>query len=380
MCLLTSGGVVAADAVLMCVGEGGEGAFADFGGMRGFIPGLWATEQIASIPRQTKVAVAGTSLSAVDVVGQLRAQGHEGPIYACARTRGLPKVQGPREGYTMRTLTDEWRSRHCATSDALPIAVVARGLRDELDHAIGRPYDPSRVDPREIFSRRDRQARSALPELAVLSESITQANTGNHWASVMEALGEMTPSVWHAIAMEDRAQFLRARYGIWSEYRHPIPLQNAEMLRDAMTDGQLTVHKGVQSVRPYGSGWRTTTAGTDITSDYLVDVTGFHLPRRLNRHKLLSSMLDRQMLSPHPLGGVRVDIDTCRVQSPVGAPTLALYVAGALTVGTHLYTNALETNVANATRAAHDLVHALTAANPLRRERSGHERAPVRYA
>ncbi|HUN35849.1 MAG TPA: FAD/NAD(P)-binding protein [Trebonia sp.] len=302
----------------------------------------WGPGAMDGVPAGARVGIVGTSLTAVDVLLSLRAQGHYGPIVCASRRRGLPKVQpATRTPYVCRHVTGQaLRDSTAGFSEPLTLAKAAALYEAELAEVLPRPVDwPSVIEP---------PACSAASQLRA---DIAQAEAGQvDWYLALDATSDITPSVWRHLSDEGKSAFLRRYSSVWSMYRHPMPLVNARLVADLFEQGVLEVVTGLNAVTATLNGRFELSGTQQRTVDYLVNATGTGTQPWLTGSPLLGTLLGQGHLRAHPLGGVDVDFDTLQAYRRDGALSRRLFFIGPLTRGVHFYTNSIETNLANAER------------------------------
>ena len=356
--------------LVLAAGESRYNALDQHVGQPHFIASPWETAEIAALPSSANIALAGSSLSAVDACLQLLAQRHSGRISCFSRSRGFPKVQGAFEYYQPAIIDRQWLKQATgAGRHDVPLRTVAAGLKEELDHCMDAPYEPGDPDPREWFSAEGRSVRLREGEATVFAASVeTAARTPTRWYYALDSLSPLLPELWRAIVEPDQLRFLRSYRSTWNEYRHSMPLVSATALLPAVADGQIAIRRGLKSAHPTMTGgrrgWRITSVRDnsrphDEEYDFLVDATGGQIQTAVHRDPLLRSATRRGILRPDARGGVRVDFETCQVEDALGDLSENLYLIGPLTFGTHFYTNSFEMNRANASRVAGEIERAL---------------------
>jgi uncharacterized NAD(P)/FAD-binding protein YdhS len=154
----------------------------------------WDAERKNEIPRDAAVLIAGTGLTAVDVVAELLHRRHAGPIFAFSRRALLPRCHG-----AATTFPEGWQR-------ALPSSL------------------------RAVLKR--------VRELAGGDAS------GDRWRGVMTVLRTMAPALWATWDLAERRRFLRHVRPFWDVHRHRLaPLVHAR-LAGAIARGQLTILRG----------------------------------------------------------------------------------------------------------------------------------------
>lgn len=154
----------------------------------------WDADRKAAIARTAPILLAGTSLTAVDVVSELLERRHTGPITAFSRRGLLPRSHGP-------------------------VAAVPEGLR--------------------------RAFPSSLPAIVQRVRELTSDDPrGDRWRGVFTELRSMAPALWAAWGPDEQRRFLRHVRPFWDVHRHRVaPAVHARLTR-AIARGQLTVLRG----------------------------------------------------------------------------------------------------------------------------------------
>jgi uncharacterized NAD(P)/FAD-binding protein YdhS len=251
----------------------------------------WDAEQKSDIPKDAAVLLAGTSLTAVDIITELLHRRHEGPIVAVSRRGLLPRPHGPiaaaPEGFV-----------HALPSSLRDVVRFVRGL--------------SNNDPR-----------------------------GDKWRRAFTELRGIAPSLWRNWTVAERKRFLRHVRPFWDAHRHRVaPRVHAKVAR-AIQSGQVRIVRGrIESIEHqvardglrvtvrHGYGTRTLDAAR------LVNCTGPEPHPAHSVNPLLQGLLGDGLARADALGlGLAVDADS-RVVATNGSAHASLYALGTLTRGT----------------------------------------------
>lgn len=154
----------------------------------------WEADRKNGIPSDAAVLIAGTGLTAVDVVAELLHRSHAGPIFAFSRRALVPRSHGA---------------------------------------AVAFPEGLHRVFPASL-----RAIVKRVRELAGEDAS------GDRWRGVMTELRSMAPALWAGLDPSEQRRFLRHVRPFWDVHRHRIaPVVHAR-LSHAIARGQLTIVRG----------------------------------------------------------------------------------------------------------------------------------------
>ncbi|OJJ76719.1 hypothetical protein ASPBRDRAFT_39189 [Aspergillus brasiliensis CBS 101740] len=333
---LAGGSHLAAQSVVLALGNFTSTFHTHLLDKPGFFPSPWPTSQLKTIPTDASVLIIGSRLSAVDAALFLSKNGHKGPMTFMSRSGRLAKVQGEPEPYPRR-YTLHTLARDIESNPADGLVKLTTSLMDEIDGV-------NKGDWTWI-------QKHASP-LAELRADLHAAKEGNvHWQTVLRHTAPLVERYWRCLPLESQKLFMTKFLTPWMRYRHGMPVQNAQQILNLMETSQLSVVAGeaVHWDDEEGVFIAQTTAGP-IEASYVIEATGqeSHLDRIPS--PLVQSAVQKGLFTPHPMGGVDVDFDTLCASEP------GLYTMGSLTRGTHFYVSAIDRTAAHAARIADALV------------------------
>ncbi|MCP2042961.1 FAD/NAD(P)-binding protein [Pontibacter sp. HSC-36F09] len=159
-----------------------------------YVASPWSAKGLSGLQQQDPLLLIGSSLTMVDLVGSLQAQGHRGKVYVVSRHGLLPQ----------------------------PFDVSTR------------PY-PNLAIPAVAYS-------SALSLFRFIREEIKRAEAeGYTWRSVMDALRDDIPVLWQTLPLKEKKTFLRHIRPYWEVHPHRMPASSAGLLQELQEKGQLEV-------------------------------------------------------------------------------------------------------------------------------------------
>ena len=181
-----------------------------------------------------RVVLVGTGLTALDVVGSLKARGHTTPVHVVSHTGAWPHAHLP-------TLT--WSG------------------------------EPVRVDGAALPSAPE--ALAAWFDAAVQDAKAR----GVPWQAVVDALRPHIASVWQRMSAEERTRFLRDHRPTWERLRHRAPAAQIDAARALEAAGEVVRLRGtVLGGHPNGTAWRlvlgTAEAPVEVVVDQVIVCTG----------------------------------------------------------------------------------------------------------
>lgn len=244
------GALLAADVVALCFGHAVPTPpcpiTRDVAAHPKFVANPWANDAFAAIGSRDRVTIVGTGLTMADVAMSLQAHGHTGPVTAVSRRGLLPLGHG--------------------------------AFISDLDVLEGAPPPRKAIDLLRLVRRR---ARDMQPTFG--------------WQPVVDSLRARLPDVWNALPREEKRKVVRRLLPFWEIHRFRIAPQIDAALRQARSDGVLSVEKGsVMGITLGPAGFEACLLradGTRVTreSDALVLCTG--PDRDLRKNPLVATIL-----------------------------------------------------------------------------------------
>ena len=220
-----------------------------------YFPSPWpAKHLLEKIPEGEKVAVIGTSLSAIEVVLTLTSEGQyirdntneliyvpsaKPRQFALYSRRGLlPKVRGKMGTYRNRFLTREKIGRLMVENQgALTLEAVFQLLNSDLEAAYGHP-----INWKEVVNPTPASA-------GLLKQYLADAEKGDGphgeliWQTVLHQSFDMVREIYLKLRLEDRKRFDEEYTSIFFTHAATQPRINAEKLAALMKSGIVEVFK-----------------------------------------------------------------------------------------------------------------------------------------
>ncbi|MGD9058137.1 MAG: FAD/NAD(P)-binding protein [Desulfobacterales bacterium] len=220
-----------------------------------YFPSPWPAKNLLErIPQGEKVAVLGTSLSAIEVVLTLTSDGHfirddSGKLvyvppanprrFALYSRRGLlPKVRGKMGKYRNTFLTREKLESLIAENQGhLPIEAVFELLNSELEAAYGHAINWKAV----VSPKR--------PPAKLLEQYLEDARHGDGpdgelvWQTVLHQSFDMVREIYLRLSLEDRERFDKTYTSLFFTHAATQPAINAEKMLALMKSGLVEVFK-----------------------------------------------------------------------------------------------------------------------------------------
>ena len=345
--------------VVLALGNLDSRAFPALEGRPGFANSPYPTTGLRSVPKDATVCILGTSLSAVDAIVALAAQGHRGPIEAVSRHGRLPSVRGlHNRSLALSAGFTSWLQAARASGGTLPLDLLVARVREEFISLAGAPAEDLSLLVTQV------------PDpLAFLDQEITLARQQPRpWQAFANALNEVIDLMWQLLSEADRQRFKHEIRPVWMARRVSFPLENALILRELIGMGQLRVSAGFESAQPSaapghfevrlrgGAGQ----APRCIQANALINATSFSTDAARSDVPLLQQMLRQGLAVADPHGGLQADFDTGLLRNAQGAIHPRLSALGSMVAGTYFWTNAMEVNARLAMGQARRLAATLT--------------------
>ncbi len=344
------GKVIDADKVVLAPGNFPTSFFEELNRIKGYIPYPWPVSRIVdSIPKDVPVCILGSGLSAIDTLFTLTANDHRGKINFVSRRGFLPKVQGAPSDYDLKYLNKDHVRR---------ILSKAPGGRLSFDQVKGLFFR----ELEEAENIRDHWLDILNPTgspAQILEKDISKARSGViAYQAALTASAQVTGILWNSMSSDDKMRFDREFKTLWTVYRHPMPLGNAQKILKALESGQLDILSGCRCVRACGEKNFEIDISTrfgltyTIKTPYIINAIGQGLDVTKFKSPLIKRLLHKGLIEPHPNGGIHADFQSSEVRNGKGRSTPGLYAVGEITRGVQLFTNGIVPNMEVSKRIA----------------------------
>jgi uncharacterized NAD(P)/FAD-binding protein YdhS len=254
----------------------------------------------------SRMLLVGTGLTALDVASTLVRAGHRGQIVAVSR-RGL-------------------RPRLHRLAPAIPGLTLLQRVEG----------------PMPEFVRDAAAAPTARGLLRALRRRIRELEAqGGEWYAAFDAMRDVVWQFWPRVPAAERRRFQRWLRPWYDMHRFRAPPQNDALVREAEQAGRVTFRAArVMAARAHGEGLlvalrdRGENRSREERFDYVVNCTGLDPASGARDNPLLTSLLDRGLLTLDASGmGFAVDAQ-CRPVGRDGSTSGALRMLGPPTAGT----------------------------------------------
>ncbi|MDH1630844.1 FAD/NAD(P)-binding protein [Pseudomonas mosselii] len=321
------------DRVAVCIGTAEPHDLFGLGCMPRYIGNpypMWT--RFAGIGSHDHVAIIGTSLSAVDAVLALVAQGHQGPISMLSRNGLLPAVRMPHHDFQYRVLSPELLLGKRDATDNIAWLDWLRIVADEL-RAQGVDIDGLGEELAPVQCARARLVRH-----------LAAAQAGAKWLSVLVDISkDYIEQAWDSLSDADRRAYLGNYHCVFMSLCNPMPPQTAGKLLQLLESGQLSIRGGLETVQPIDErSFRLVHGGGVDQVDWVINATRSETGG-IGKvgEALVGAMVGNGVAQLHPFGGIKVEFGSHRVIDRFGQPSNQVFALGQLASGNHYYTSSL---------------------------------------
>ncbi len=307
-----AGAPLVADAVIIATGNGAPRTPPGFGlellTHPEFIADALRTDRIRALSAEARVLIAGSGLTALDVISTLLRRGHRGGIVVVSRHGLKPSPQRP------------------PTPDGSGARLMARieGAVPDFVTAVGSPPTTRGL-------------------LRALRHRIDAASAkGEPWYAPFDDLRDVVWQVWPRLPVAEKRRFLARLRPYYDAARFRTPPQNESMAAMAEAEGRISYRRarlrGAHAAPEGGFEVSWTGPGIDGTKsehfDAVVNCTGLDPSCGAADNPFLSALVSAGMLRRDETGiGFEVD-GQCRPLARDGTPQPRLRMIGPPTAGT----------------------------------------------
>lgn len=251
----------------------------------------WDECALATAPKEGRILILGSGLSALDVIATFAARGFRGQVTVLSRHGLLPRAHPT-------------------------------------------PYAPAQPLPADVIDRAPPTLRELVPWARAL---VRQAEAeGLPWQQGFDALRPHARHLWQRLSANDRARFMRWVRPYWDVLRHRAPEDMLALVTEGREKGAITLDRGrVISCKPTHAGLTVAIHGRDGRRrhdcfDMIVRCLGPALDQADMNVPLLASLLTTGTAMRDPTGlGIVTDAEGALVDA-AGHSSTQIFALGAL--------------------------------------------------
>lgn len=339
---------------VLCNGNLPSTTFPSLMGRSGYFNNPYpVSELISNIPHNAKVAVLGTSLSAIDAIVALKENGHQEPLLAVSRNGRLPSVRATKRDLsslkapTLQELTSLAESQ----GGSLTLQNVFHFLQQRLEAAGGK------LDWEDILGQGDH------PHHILDKEIEASTHLPRIWQNIAISLNEVIEHIWHLLSQSEKQLFHSEWRSLWMARRATFPMSNALKIKRFIDTGQLRIASGFVDCQPCkitdGYLIRLKNSKGEVHThqvQYVINATSFSTNVTQTEVPLIRSLVQQGLAVPDPYGGVRLDFESGCLIDAENKIVNNISLIGSLAAGTYFWTTSLDVNSRLAFQQAKQIV------------------------
>jgi len=341
------------DIAVICIGNQPATSYQYLIGKKGYIHDAW-NEGLNNIPANEPVVILGSGLTSIDFYLTLKENKHQGKIYFVSNHGFLPKVRPLHILHNLKFLTKEYLEEQIKTNkDKLSLEQIMQLFYKEFETE-NIKFDINTV-LQDLYSKSTQE---------ILQQDIAYSQKQSTSFSILKAIDENISIIWNSMTIKAQQEFDKKFKTLWSIYDYPMPQINAQILLEAIRNGNLEIIKGLESVvyteeeKLFKINFCSENQST-LKISHVINATGNGINVNNIQNQFLQNTLASKTLISHPLGGIDVDFETGRVKTKAGLSS-NIFFAGSLTRGVHFYTNSAVENAKASARIADYIIKTLT--------------------
>ncbi|MGE6964123.1 FAD/NAD(P)-binding protein [Bacillus thuringiensis] len=336
------------DQVLLCIGSTKLNDFYNLNGKSQFIYNPYPfKEKMSFISNYSKIAILGSSLTAIDICLALKENGYLGRIDMLSRRGELPSVRGEIEPYKLKHLTrDSLIQLLLSRSGEITLRDIARLIKEE--------FNTLNLEWKYIFSSNYKDTNIKRR----LETEIRNSKIQGLWQSILLSMNEIIEEYWHFLNQKDKKLYLDKYDSTFQSRRNPMPVTNAIKILKFMNDGQLLIKKGITHInfQEDNSFCAQFNNGEYIVYDWIINATG--PTKNLNNlcgRGLVESLIRNGDAVTDTYGGLKTEFSSGALIGKNGEVDKGLRALGHITCGTYYYTSSIEMIAKHAKAIAEDI-------------------------
>ena len=250
----------------------------------------WDECALATLPRDGRILVLGSGLTAVDVLVMLQARGHHGRVVVLSRRGLLPRTH---------------------------LEPFTSGMSLDAD----------------VILRAPRTVRGLLHWGRQIVRDA--AERGVPWQHAIDAIRVHVPTLWRSLPPAERARFVRKVRPYWDVLRHRAPSDSLAAIDADRASGKLDLRSGkVTSCDPTPTGLEVVLEDSRGRAhgerfDAIVRCIGPALELSDGEASLLADIIEKGFAARDPAGLGIVTDDQARVVAGTGVPSERIFALGA---------------------------------------------------
>ncbi|WP_071827290.1 hypothetical protein [Xenorhabdus doucetiae] len=283
-------------------------------------------KNLSKISSDSKVAIIGTALTAIDIVRALMEKEHSGEIIIFSRSGRIPRIRNEKIITKAIYSTPNYVDELLKKGKIKNISDIYKLIKDELDN---------RKIPIYPLLKWFLWRRNAVSEIKYQLSLIASNYEGMEVA--LNVLHPNIENLWESLPESEKRYFndkIRTKFML---FMNPMPLKAGLLLFHGLEQGTIYIKKDVIDIK-----WKEKLSlivkdESYKEVDYIFNATSpsYELDKfTKGTSDILSELIDENHLKVSPFGGISVNPEN-------GSSSDNIYFLGHITTGVHLLTNSL---------------------------------------
>ncbi len=308
------------DIVHLCIGQLPQTDIYELNHLEGYIGNPFPIESHQDLLLHAQsVGIIGTSLTSLDIIMYLQTHGYNNKIVVTSRAGTLPFIRGHKT--EVQVVADRLLlEKEHPTPDDFIQAVYEETKRHALDFDL-------------LYQLNDMSPLDSLTYQLTILEELGKIQ------AIVDELMITLRKVWNQFKLKDQQQFLKKYKGIFTQLFGPFPEQTARRIISMIEKGQLIYLRGVSDITYADQAFQIKTEQGNEKTEVMVSAvgpnkTGEQLANENHASPLVKRLLQKGILTLHPLGGIAITYPEFSIVTRTGVvDRLKLY--GSLVSTTH---------------------------------------------
>ncbi|GGI40505.1 FAD/NAD(P)-binding protein [Mammaliicoccus stepanovicii] len=316
-------------------------------GLKGYIESPYpTTHALKEVKQNDDIAIIGTGLSAVDVIRFVMENHKQLPIVVTSRHAQFPTVRGKKHNIKLKYLCNK---------EVEKLMKYHKGIAPlkEIEKLFKRECEYQNINLKKMLNR------FKADNVYNLKYDLKHEDEVGHFQSFVEEVKHHMIPIWNAMTMNDKTEFINKYGHHFKRNANPMPQSSAKQLIEWIENGDIIVKEGLTNIRKYYGKFRLKYDNDkyEYSFHYIINATG---PKKflseLDEHEhFIKGLENKQIVAPHPFGGILVLPYSNEVISPKFGTMPNLKVIGQLTSGVNFDVNGVSLLVDQSVNAVNDL-------------------------
>ncbi|MDO0994668.1 FAD/NAD(P)-binding protein [Staphylococcus borealis] len=303
-------------------------------GKKGYIQTPYPTyNTLDEVSESDDIAIIGTGLASLDVVRYVATHHPKLPITMTSRSAHLPSVRGNMVDIEFKYLTkqkfNELKGKHFGN---VPLEIAFELFQQECEDR--------NIELDKLIHRRTGNT------IKDLQYDLERANEIGVFQSLIENVKENLNWIWNSFSREDQQAFDKRFSKHIQLNSNPMPPRTAELIIKLIRNQSLIIKRGLEDIKHTDDGYllKFKDERQPKPYDVIINSTGSktHLSDLDDEDQLILNLQNRQIVQPHPMGGIQIIPETNQVISPRYGTLNNMIAIGQVTNGVNKLRNGVK--------------------------------------